>query len=73
MATKKPAPVNKNKQLRLDDDIFVRVSMLVERSGLSESDVLRLALKAGLPRLESGEQNPFSASFGKMESKNVKL
>lgn len=64
--------LNKNKQVRLDDETFNRVQELVKRSGISESDVLRLALKAGLPRLESGEQNPFSEDFGKRPKKSVK-
>lgn len=50
---------NKNKQVRLSDELDERVSRLVEISGFSESDVLRAVIRAGLPRLESGEVNPF--------------
>ena len=52
---------NRNKQVRLDDELFARVSVVVERSGLAESDILRLAISAGLQKLESGEYNPFAA------------
>jgi len=51
---------NRNKQVRLDDETAARITELVTLTGLSESDVLRLALRAGLPKLESGEENPFS-------------
>lgn len=43
---------NRNKQVRLEEDDFDRLSKLVQISGLSESDVLRMTLKAGLPRVE---------------------
>ena len=56
MSMKKP---NKNKQLRLTDEDAARVTRLVGISGLSESDVLRMALRAGLPKLERGEVNIF--------------
>ena len=55
-----PKRVNRNKQVRLDEILASRVRTLVERSGLAESDILRLALAAGLDRLESGATNPFA-------------
>jgi hypothetical protein len=56
MDMKKP---NKNKQLRLSDEDAARILRLVSISGLSESDVLRMALRTGLPMLERGEVNIF--------------
>jgi hypothetical protein len=50
---------NRIKQLRLKDDQFDSINRLVEISGLSESDVIRQALRYGLPLLESGKANLF--------------
>jgi hypothetical protein len=46
---------NHNKQLRLRTEEADEINSLVEASGLSESDVLRLALKEGLKSLK---ENP---------------
>ncbi len=59
---------NLNKQVRLDEDTFQRVAAMVRRSGVSESDVLRIALRAGLAQLESGKENPFSETLGKKKT-----
>jgi predicted transcriptional regulator len=48
------------KAIRLDSDLATRVNDLSKLSLLSESDIIRLAIKAGLPKLETGEENPFS-------------
>ena len=60
MSTKK---LNRNQQIRLWDDEFSRVQEVVDRSGFSMSDVLRAAIRAGLPLIESGEVNPFSKNY----------
>ena len=51
-----------NKQLRLDDDLVAKLKTLIERTRLSESDVLRTALRVGLNRLLRGAENPFAES-----------
>ena len=55
------SPINRNKQVRLDDELYARVERLMVTSGLTASDIIRLAMIAGIPRLESGEINPFSS------------
>ncbi len=52
---------NTNKQVRLREDILNRIAEIVSRSPFTEADVLRAAIEAGLPLLESGDYNPFSA------------
>lgn len=47
------------KQIRLPDDLDERVQNCVKVSGISEAEVIRQAIKAGLNKLESGEYNPF--------------
>lgn len=56
MSTKKR---NRNKQVRLTDDLENRINLIVLNSGISESEVIRQAIRAGLPLLESGKVNPF--------------
>lgn len=38
--------------IRSDDDIVKRVKRLVKRTRLSKSDISRICLRDGLPRLE---------------------
>ena len=49
----------RNRQLRLPEDLAGRIEALAKSTGLAQSDVLRMAIRAGLGRLESGEFNPF--------------
>lgn len=49
----------RNRQLRLPGDLVGRIEALARSTGLAQSDVLRMAIRAGLGRLESGEFNPF--------------
>jgi hypothetical protein len=49
----------RNRQLRLPGDLAGRIEALAKSTGLAQSDVLRMAIRAGLGRLESGEFNPF--------------
>ncbi len=52
----------RNRQLRLPEDLAGRIEALAKSTGLAQSDVLRMAIRAGLGRLESGEFNPFGDS-----------
>jgi hypothetical protein len=52
--------VKKNVQVRLDQDDFDRVLRLVEISKISESEIMRQCVRAGLTRIERGEVNPFT-------------
>lgn len=64
---------NNNKQVRLDALLAARVQRLVEISGLAESDILRLAIRTGLPKIESGEVNPFKEGFGAAPSDALQI
>jgi hypothetical protein len=55
----------KNKQqpakaVRVAPDIQERLKKCVEVSGLNETEIIRLAIKAGLEKIERGEFNPFT-------------
>lgn len=62
MSTKK----NRLKQIRMDSAMEARVAALVERSGLSESDIIRLTMAAGLEQIEAGKFNPLAVSEKKV-------
>lgn len=64
---------NNNKQVRLDSLLAARIHRLVKISGLAESDILRLAIRTGLPKIESGEVNPFQEGFGASPSESLRI
>ena len=47
------------KTLRVPQALIDRVRKLASRSGIEETDLYRLAIMAGLDRMETGEFNPF--------------
>ena len=47
------------KTLRVPQALIDRVRKLASRSGIEEADLYRLAIMAGLDRMETGEFNPF--------------
>lgn len=50
---------NTVKTLRLPQELIDRVKKLSAQSTIEESDLYRLAIVAGIDRLEAGEWNPF--------------
>jgi hypothetical protein len=47
------------RQLRIDAKLAKQIADLGQRTSLSESDIVRMAIRFGIERLESGECNPF--------------
>ena len=50
--------LSKPKTLRLSAEMLGRLDALVARNAQPEADVLRWALEAGMPLVESGRYNP---------------
>jgi predicted DNA-binding protein len=57
------------KTLRLPPQLMDRIRALSERSSIGEAEIYRVAIVAGLERLEGGEFNPFTDPDGKKPKK----
>jgi hypothetical protein len=60
---------NTVKTLRLPQGLIDRVRRVAARSTVEETDLYRLAIIAGMDRIESGDFNPFLAPTGKKPKK----
>lgn len=47
------------KTLRIPQEVIDRVKTVAERSTIEETDLYRLAILAGMDRIEAGDFNPF--------------
>jgi hypothetical protein len=57
------------KTLRIPQGLIDRVRKVAARSTLEESDLYRIAIIAGMDRIEAGDFNPFLAPSGKKPKK----
>jgi hypothetical protein len=57
------------KTLRIPQGLIDRVRKVAARSTLEESDLYRIAIIAGMDRIEAGEFNPFTDPDGKKPKK----
>jgi hypothetical protein len=57
------------KTLRIPQGLIDRVRNVAARSTLEEADLYRLAIIAGMDRIESGDFNPFLAPTGQKTKK----